>query len=491
MTDAHHPSQKHQDHNDHAADWDTTEGRAYRKFLRQLKEKCFWRHNKELQTKRSQQQKLLLNRRTMLRSASAAVMLPRLPSLVWAENGGGIAGNAAVTSGPPRRWLLYMATNGVAPESWGAEMVQEKLQLKESCKPLERHADDLLFIDGMRLFEKDNSFKPHEPYFSNFLSGKLWKPGSTSLAQSIDCYMGSTVGTNTAIPHLCLGTEQDGTATTVSWSSATTPVQSEIYPGQAFDRLFDVKGLLEDQSIFDGMLAQTKRVRGQLDSADKHKLDEFTTSVREIEQRIARAINDERAPGAWRPNITEPDMERPETDPPSRHDEHIEIMIDLALLAFRMDKTRICSIVSEADVGGMTYEFLDGVDKTGVHSLSHSTNGDAKYDQYRRVVTYRSGIVAKMLDKMKAWDEGGSSLMDNTMTMYGNSMRHGNGHDWKDLPLIIAGGKNCNIDTGRVVRVEKEDEQYLCNLHVAMAQRMGCKLDQWGNSTQVFQGLTR
>jgi hypothetical protein len=165
------------------------------------------------------------------------------------------------------------------------------------------------------------------------------------------------------------------------------------------------------------------------------------------------------------------------------------MMIDIMLLAFRMDKTRIATLIFQKDVTGMSFNFLEGVSNTGMHSISHHRKIDGTLVEYQKINQFHVEMLARMIEKMKSVDEGNGTLLDNTMLLFGSTMRDGDIHDANDLPLILVGGKNCQIKGGRALRYEKLEDRRLCNLHLALAQRMGCKIDQFGNSHYPLPGL--
>ncbi|MEM6778090.1 MAG: DUF1552 domain-containing protein [Planctomycetota bacterium] len=153
---------------------------------------------------------------------------------------------------------------------------------------------------------------------------------------------------------------------TVNWSSANTPIPSEIYPRAVFDRLFDTSGLLRDRSVLDLVLEQTTSISRHLSGTDRQKLDEFATSVRELEQRIERVSSDNRLE-AWRLSRTQPDMDRPPESLPQDVRDHMKMMLDMLLLAWRMDKTRVATLIFNRDVSHMKFGFLDGVLNDQLH----------------------------------------------------------------------------------------------------------------------------
>ncbi len=438
--------------------------------------------------------KAQISRRTVLKGLGASLTLPWLPSLAWSQ-----AKNNPVlgVDVPPRRWATLIYANGVNPFDYWVKGEGPNMELSEPLKPLEKFKEELLFLDNLHLF--DDTVGVHSPYFTNFLSGeKIRKGNIPQVAETIDNYLGRQIGKNTPVANLTLAARAGGNilGSVLTWSSKTTPVPPETFPRQAFDRLFDVSGLLRDKSVLDFVKDQAKDVQRNLAYQDKAKLEEYLTAIREIEQRIELATAEDRFVD-WRPSIEEPNIDRPAPGKPGDIEEHMKLMLDIIVLAFQMDQTRIATMLFEGDVTGMSFGFLNGVSNTGMHGISHHRRLPEMLREYTLINKYHNQLLAHMMDKMsKIKESDGSSLLDNTMILYGSTMRDGDPHDANDLPLILAGGKNCDIRTGgRRIRYEKLDDRRLCNLHLALAQRMGGvgpggqRIEQFGNSHYPIPGL--
>jgi len=431
-----------------------------------------------------------LSRRALLRGMGCTLALPWMESLAFAQ------GNPKPgVTGPPRRFATLLFANGVNEAHWWTKGQGASMELSSTLQPLEAFKNDLLFIDNLHLF--DDTFGVHDPYFTNFLSGEKIRKGSIpTVAESLDNYMGRTVGRATPLPMLVVGTEPaKGISSTITWSSKTTPVPPEIFPRQAFDRLFDVSGLLRDRSILDFVGRQANSLKRDLDAMDRDKLDAYLSSIRDIEQRIETATAEDRFEG-WRPALDKPNMERPADGKPQNVPEHVKLMLDLIVLAFQMDQTRIATMIFQRDVTGMSFGFLDGVSNSGMHGISHHRRQENVLEEYQRINQFHTEMLAYMLGKMRAIDEGnGTNLLDNTMLLFGSTMRDGDVHDANNLPLILAGGSACEIRGGRSLKFDSLEDRRLCNLHLAIAQRMGVPgedgqpIQQFGNSHYVLPGL--
>jgi hypothetical protein len=240
---------------------------------------------------------------------------------------------------------------------------------------------------------------------------------------------------------------------------------------------------LWDKSVLDAVLAQSKDMRGRLGGMDQQKLDEFMHSVRDLELRIERAAKEERLEG-WRPSLAKPDMDRPPTGTPQDVREHMRLMLDLLLLAWRMDKTRVATLIFNRDVSHMKFGFLDGVLNDQLHGISHHKEDAKKLASYARINQFHVEQLAYLMQKMQQVDEGGgTTMLDNVILQFGSNMFNGDSHDGRNLPMILA-GHGGSIAGGRVLDFgpKAEDQQRACNLYLGIAQRMGLKLDRFGDS---------
>lgn len=421
-----------------------------------------------------------ISRRAVLRGLGASLTLPFLPSL--ARAGDAVAGTSVA---PPRRYAAIVFGNGVNVDHWWqkTDAAGRVTELGKSLAPLEPHLDDCLFLNNLHLFDEVSGI--HFPYFTNFLVGKEIQRGPVPrLEQSLDHYLARAVGGATPVSCLTLGIEQPGFGMspdglpqisygTISWSSTTTPVAPEIFPRQAFDRLFDKSSLVQDKSVLDFVVGQAKSVRSKLVAHDRDKLEEYLQSIREIERRIELATAENRFEG-WRPSLDEPNMARPAEGTPQDVAEHMKLMLDILVLALQMDKTRVATLLLNRDTSSMRFSFLEGVSNSPLHQLSHHRSRQDVLDEYQLTNLFHVRQFAYLLDRMKAIDEGdGTTLLDNTALLFGSTMADGNIHDGDHLRLLVAGGTAMGIKGGRSVHYDKLDDRRLCNLHLDLARRMG------------------
>ncbi len=435
-----------------------------------------------------------VSRRGFLKGLGATLTLPWMESLAHAT---GVPTGPGFDS-PPRRFAAVVFGNGVYPDTWWAKPGSPGgILLSPVLSGLHKFTDDILVLNGLR--QDDRLAMRHGYYFTAMLSGGRPERTNIGSATSIDQVIAQNFGNQTIIPSLALGIEPvrggivNGAPSvyhaSVSWSSPSTPVPVETFPRQAFDRLFDTSRLQADKSILDVVLEAAKSLSRKISRRDREKLDQFSTSIREIEQRIERAAKDERV-GSWKPSLDEPNIQRPQDGKPRDIREHMRLMMDLLVLAFQMDRTRVASFVLHQDFSNLTFEFLEGVSKSGVHGISHHQHQQDLIDQYVQINKFHVDQFSYLLERMKSVDEGGSTLLDNSILLFGSSMMDGNVHDVSKVPLILAGRGGGTIDPGRIVEFQNEDQRHLTNLHLAIGKRMGVNMQSFGNSTMPLPQLS-
>jgi hypothetical protein len=432
----------------------------------------------------------ILSRRGFLRGAGVALGLPWLESLA----------PAAEIAGPPVRFAALFMGNGVNPHHWGAKMGPGGIEFAKSLSPLDPHAGKVNVFQGLwnPNASEDNGHFPK----MNVLSGLKVKRTTTDVevGTSVDQLMAQAVGRSTPLPSVVLGTEPPGYSTDsgytqiysayVSWSSPTTPAPKEIVPRQAFDQLFDDGSRRRaDASVLDLVATEAAALRGRLGGRDRAKLDEYLTSVRELERRIERSAEEslrETGGHGWRPTVTEPSLERPGPGIPAEPREHLELMCDILLLAFQMDRTRVATLMLNNDLSNMNFGFLGGI-HGGQHELSHHANNAERLEQYQRVNEYHMTLLARLLAKMDATVEGERTLLDNSMVLFCSSLMDGNAHDSKELPILLAGGGGGTIRGGHVHDLRGQENRRLCRLHLALMQRMGVAVDRFGDADSPLE----
>ena len=429
-----------------------------------------------------------INRRTMLRGAGVAMALPWLESLpAW----GGEDRATGAEPAFPRRFAALFMGNGINPDHWWARGSGSSMELSKSLQPLAALRGRLNVITG--LFNKQaTGVGIHPGQTGNILSGAALQKGAVLKGGvSMDQVLAARLGEETPQPSLVLGCEQPITgyhetnfsmaySSHISWQDALSPVPMEVYPSLAFDSLFDNQGARRTQSILDRVQEQATELGRQVSRADRAKLDEYLTSVREVEKRIerTRAMKDRadgRASARGRPAIT---MPRPDNGLPEDIREHMRLMCDIIALAFQTDKTRVATLLLCRDLSGLFYPFLDV--RTAHHPASHSDRSDA----YERVTRYYVSQLAYLAGRLAAMPEGERTVLDNSCIMFISNMWSGSKHDSTKLPMLLVGGLGGTLETGRVLDYTRnsDEDRKLCSLYLSIMDRMGVKETHFGDA---------
>jgi hypothetical protein len=304
------------------------------------------------------------------------------------------------------------------------------------------------------------------------------------------------------VPSLALGIEpnelrlEDGLSmiygSSISWVSPSKPATKEIYPARTFDQLVgDGKGRKLDRSVLDAVLDDTHSLQPKVSAGDRHKLDEYLESIRDIERRIDRASSEERLEG-WRPTLQQPNMPRPADEIPQNVPDHMKLMLDLTVLAFQMDKTRVVTLMLNNDLSQMNFKFLEGV-RGALHlDLTHNGKAPELEAMYLKTNQFHMQQFTYLVERLKAIDEGGGkSLLDSSLLMLASSLFDGDTHSAEQLPIILAGRAGGALQTGRVLDYmdKGDDNRRACSLYLSMMDRMGARLDRFGDTDKRLDGL--
>jgi hypothetical protein len=441
---------------------------------------------------------LFWQRRTLLKGVGTALALPWLESLVPAS-----LRAAEAAAGPPRRMAFVFFPNGAIMDAWRPQGEGRDYRLGPTMEALVPLKSDLILFSGLAQDNgraKGDGPGDHARSASTFLTGAhpVKTAGSNiRVGVSADQAAAAQIGDRTKLPSLELGIERGRTAgscdsgyscaysSCISWKTATTPMAKEIDPKLVFDRLFGSatdaeRGRAERdlyrQSILDLVAEDAQRLKGQLGQTDRRKVDEYFTSVRELEQRIERARHES---AKARPELAVPDRVPPDLR------EHVRLMFDLLVLAFQTDTTRIATFMLANEGSNRSYRMVDV--NSGHHELSHHRNDEDKVAALARIDKFLVGEFAYFLERMKTVREGQGTLLDQSMIVYGGSLSDGNRHRHDDLPIILAGRGGGTIVTGRHIRYKEETP--LNNLFVSMLDRMGAPVEQLGDSTGPLKEL--
>jgi hypothetical protein len=421
-----------------------------------------------------------VSRRAFLRGVGVTMALPWLESTpVWGDE-------KKDGSQPPVRFACLFSGNGFHSKEWWAKGEGAAMELGKVLEPLAPHREKLLFLRG--LYNAEALIGGiHSCQTGNLLTGAHLAPGG-EIRSGISCdqVIANATKGQTKVSSLVLGTEQPIAAihknysmiysSHISWSSATTPTPLELYPALAFDRLFRNQGARTDKSVLDAVRADAADYRGRVSRADRHRLDEYLTSVREVEQQIDQAGKSGRLQG-WRPTLTAPDMKRPPDGIPQDIDAHMKLMCDILVLAFRTDTTRVCTLKLNNDHSSLRFPKLN-VDYMIHHLLSH-TDGD-DWLKVNRFFTQQVAYIANQMDKVQ---EGERTLLDNSMLLFCSSMMTGN-HNNDQLPVILLGRGGGRIKSGRVLDYTGKPNRKMCSLYLALMEKAGVHLPAFGDSKE-------
>ena len=436
-----------------------------------------------------------ISRRTVLRGAGVAMALPWLESIpVWGIE---TSTDAAVAALPQRFAVQFMAC-GIHPEHWWAKGDGSEMELSKSLAPMESLKTKMNVIQG--LFNKNStSVGVHPGQTGNILSGaSLQKGAELRGGISVDQVLANQLGQKTAQPSMVLGCEQPITgyhetnfsmaySSHISWQNATSPVPMEIYPSLAFDSLFDNRGSRRNISVLDRVSEHATSLSRRASSKDRSKLDEYLTSVREVEKHIQRQRADQDK-ATDRANIrgqSVVEMPRPENGLPEDIREHMRLMCDIIALAFQTDKTRIATLLLCRDISGLFYPFLSA--RKAHHSASH----DDRSDEWERISRYYCSQFAYLVGRLDGMPEGDGTVLDNSCLLWVNNMWSGTKHDSTKVPLLSAGGLGGQLQTGRVLDYtgQGDDQRKLCSLYLSIMNRMGVELDRFGDAETQLANL--
>jgi hypothetical protein len=441
-------------------------------------------------------------RRTFLRGLGTMVALPALNSLLPAS-----ARAATSTAAAPKRVAWVYVPNGANMADWTPATTGTGYELTSSLQPLAAHQDKVSILTGLANPQGDelgDGGGAHARASASFLTGvHPRKTAGTDIRTGISCdqIAANQIGDQTRLPSLelsCDGGQRAGSCDSgysciyqfnISWRSETQPMLPEVNPRAAFERLFgngDAAASLEAtvrrarnrKSLLDYVLDDAHRLEQRLDSTDRRKLDEYLTSVRELERRIARA---EEFPVPRVPAGSEaPEMFE-------TYEQHMQLMYEVMALAFQTDSTRIATFIVAHDGSNRPYPTI-GI-RDGHHDLSHHRNDEDKKKKLAQINRYHVAQFARFLDRLKSIPEGDGTLLDNCVIQYGSALSNGNEHDPHNLPILLAGGGGGRLATGQHLRVDERTP--MTNLYRSMLDSVGVRTDKIGDSTGKLDTVFR
>lgn len=445
-----------------------------------------------------------ISRRTALRGLGTAVALPFFESLAPA---------APAAVGAPKRVGFIYVPNGVNMPMWTPKAEGKLAELTDTLAPLNPFKSHVNVLSGLVCDKaRANGDGPgdHARAMSSFLTGcqaRKTHGADIKVGMSADQHIATAVGSQTRFPSLELGIERGGSTGScdsgyscayshnLSWRGPSTPNGKEVDPKAVFDRLFNgtdpkelaaarAKRELYNASVLDFVMEDAKGLNATLGAGDKRKLDEYLSSVREVEQQIqkARAASSKPLP---KPNMPAPDAHddkywRENVQP------HIRLMCDLMVLAFQTDLTRVVTLPFANEGSNRSYKMVEVPD--GHHDLSHHGNDAKKLEKIAKINRFHMDQFAYLVGKMQAVKEpNGSTLLDNVMLVYGSGNGDGNRHNHDDLPILLVGKGGGSVESGRHVSFGRRPEVPLTNLFLAVFERMGAPARAFGDSTGTLK----
>lgn len=432
-----------------------------------------------------------IDRRTLLRGAGVALGLPLLEAMTPIAK----SAFASTEEVAPVRMACVFFPNGAIMPDWQPQGTEEDWKLSKTLAPLESHKSKLNVISGLAL-DAGRSGRDgagdHARCASTYLTAA--RPVKTSsniyVGISVDQIAATQLIGKTTLPSIELGLEPSRNAgscdsgyscaysSNVSWRSATQPMPKETTPRMAFERMFGGgQGAerrerdLERQSILDVVRSDVSRMMKRVGQTDKRKLDEYLTSVREIEMRIARAEAEDR-------------KAMPEIDIPfgrvEEFRDHVRLMYDLMVVGFQTDTTRVATLMLDNAGGNRRYKEI-GINDDH-HGMSHHRNRQSTVDKLRKIDHYLVEHFSYFLDKLDTIEDvNGRTLLDQSMILYGSGISDGNRHHHHDLPIVLAGSGGAQIPTGRFIQTGRE--RPMANLFLSMLDAMGTPAESIGDSS--------
>ncbi len=431
-------------------------------------------------------------RRWFLRTACGAAAIPWLESF---SDGKRLLASDASAS-PPTRFVTLFFPNGVYPSAWDIRsgMSDDRsMVFGGSLQPLQPFADRSIVVSGL-----NNPLGGHLGQTSGFLSGVDFAPdatGSVRGAASLDQMLAKSFAAESYLPSLNLALEppsQGGFGNrprsygnSISWSSATSKIEPQINPQQAFDQVFFGQSAAGRRAadrrrrIVDTIWSEATNLRNRISAADEQKLSQYLDSIHDLETRIDKTLDP--APRTWTP----PQTAKPErpiaSGIPNDHETHMRMMLEIMLLALQTDSTRVATLVMGHSISRIVYDFVDRKLKRNHHDYSHHRNDPDKIDGYNQITRWLAAQAAWFLERMDSIDEGNGTLLDNSVVLYGSGMKDGNVHEGVDVPVALFGNAGGRLRTGRHIQCPVDSQ--LSQLHLSLLRLFGVE-------SRTFNGVT-
>src|SRR5205809_1970610 len=429
-----------------------------------------------------------LSRRKFLRGAGILLSLPLLEAMTpaLAAMTKSVASDAA-PGGKPRRFFGICNNLGLLPEHFFPKENGRGYAFSPYLETLNEHRDDFTVLSGVWHPDVDGG----HPADNCFLTAAP-HPGSAGFRNSIslDQYIGERIGHLTRFPSLTLGVNVQQGIRSLSWTGSGVMIPCEEKAADVFARMFlqgtkaeteaQVRKLETGQSILDAVAGQAKDLQRTVGARDRDRLDQYFTSVRDLEQRLQMSREWERKP---KPKVNAPVPLDPAS--PKAYMEKVKLMYDMARLAFETDSTRSVSLLLDS-VNSPAIEFGDTKTSDGYHNLSHHGKSAQKLAQLKAIDEWHMKLLANLFAHLKAVTEDGESLLDRTMVLYGSNLGNANTHVTTNMPTLFAGG---GFKHGQHLAFDMQHNYPLPNLFVSILQRIGLETDRFASATGTMRGL--
>jgi hypothetical protein len=435
-----------------------------------------------------------LSRRTFLRGTGAIVALPFLDAMAPAQTP--IRQSAA---SPKTRLGCFYVPHGATMDKWTPGATGTGFEFTEILKPLEPFRDHVNIVSGLAHpyvagagGADVSAGANHTRAAAVFLTGAVPERGAQAhLGVSVDQRAAAAIGQDTPLPSLELSIEEAVLAceaafscayrNSISWKSPTDPLPMQNNPRLVFEKLFGDGDSTaerharreESRSLLDSVTGQVATLQTDLGANDRRRLTQYLDDVREVERRI------QRAEASVRDDLQLPDV--PDGVPGTFQD-HLKLLMDLQLVAFQADITRVSTLMFARELSGATYPETDIRDP--FHNLSHHSNDRGNMDRFARLNTYHMTKFAYFVERLKALPDGDGSLLDHSLVLYGSSLSDGNQHNFSPLPIVLAGHASGQLKGGRHLQFPKDTK--MSNLLAAMLNKLNVPTEKFGDGTGVL-----
>ena len=429
-------------------------------------------------------------RRTFLRGAGTALPLPLLDAMRPAF------ASAADSPTGAKRLSFFAVPNGIIMDRWTPVVVGSGFPITPVLEPLAAFRDRMVVIGGLANNEaRKLEFEiagDHPRACSAYLTAahpKMTSGADIHCGVSVDQIAANELGKQTPLPSLEIGLETPMIGAcesayscvyynTISWRGPETPLPMENRPRAVFERLVGDSTdpderrarIQENRSILDLVSEDLKRLLRSVGQSDRLKLDQYSEAIRSVEQQIH--VAEQQVPEKL------PDMEKP-IGIPEKFSEYARLMLDLQVLAFQGNMTRVATFMVGHEMGGRAYPELGFGDQH--HSLTHHQGDQEKIAKVLQINIFHAKLYQYFLDRMRAVPEGDGSLLDHSLLVYGSPLSDGNMHLYRDLPVLLIAGTATGITGNRHVRYS--DDTPMANLYLTLLDRLGVTIDRFGDST--------